>query len=395
MLDEFGFNELGYTFARPAIVKNHDGQWVGIFGNGYAGASGHAILYVVDLQYGTLISALTVDSSGDNGLSTASPVDLDGDEKIDAIYAGDLKGNMWKFIPDTGNTWQAAFGGVHSLLRRLTIAGHAQPITARPEVGLHPTGLPGVMVYFGTGKYFENGDNVADANVQRFYGIWDFWNVNNSSLGTVPTTPDISVADGNLLQQCVTTGTTAETCVANAATTTGEILQDYEVRFISSNTISVWNWDENTGKMGWYLDLPEHGEKQVSTAVLRAGRIIFVTLVPSAHACSDGGESWLMELDAADGSAMYIPVFDLNHDGLFDESDMKAIDTDGDGNDDTYLIPGGKRSNEGIIQPPSILTNTDVGKEFKYSSGSTGNIETTVENPSGYTKGRKSWVQLK
>ena len=100
---------------------------------------------------------------------------------------------------------------------------------------------------------------------------------------------------------------------------------------------------------------------------------------------------------SADGEHEYgvVQKFDLNHDGSFDESDMKAIDTDGDGNDDTYLIPGGKRSNEGVIQPPSILTNTDVGKEFKYSSGSTGNIETTVENPSGYTKGRKSWVQLK
>ncbi len=274
---------------------------------------------------------------------------------------------MWKFIPDTGNTWQVAFSGNPLFTAPADYTGHAQPITARPEVGLHPTGLPGVIVYFGTGKYFENGDNVADVNdpnVQRFYAIWDLWDVyNTATLGTVPSTPDISVADGNLLQQCVTTGTVDKICVANAATTTGEVLQDYEVRFLSDNNISVWHWDENTGKMGWYLDLPELGEKQVSTAVLRAGRIIFVTLVPSNHSCSDGGESWLMELDAADGSAMDIPVFDLNGDGVFDADDMKGINTnDDDPDNDIYLIPGGKRSKEGIIQPPSILTNTDVGK---------------------------------
>jgi type IV pilus assembly protein PilY1 len=307
---------------------------------------------------------------------------------------------MWKFIPSTGNTWKVAFSGSPLFTAPADDTGYIQPITTRPEAGLHPTGLPGVIVYFGTGKYIENGDNVGDSNVNRFYAVWDLWNEGDTSTlsyhsRTIPTTPNISVSGGNLLRQCVTTGTTAETCVANAASVSGEVLQNHEVRFISSNSISVWDWVSTNGKMGWYLDLPEYGEKQVSRSILRAGRIIFITVVPSEHSCSSGGESWLMELDAADGSALDIPVFDLNLDGTFDEDDMKLVDTDGDGENDTQLIPGGKRSKEGIIQPPSILINTDTGKEFKFSSGSTGNIEKTTENPGELTIGRKSWVQLK
>lgn len=387
---ETGFSELGFTFARPAIVKNYNGDWIGVFGNGYAGTSGHAVLYLVNLENGILIQAITVDDSGNNGLSTASPIDLNGDEKIDAIYAGDLKGNMWKFVPDSNGEWQTAFSDSPLFTAPADSSGYSQPITARPEVGLHPDGLPGVIVYFGTGKYFETGDNVGVAgNVQRFYGIWDPWGPSETSI------PSVSIDDGNLLRQCVTDGSTAGTCVANEATSTGEVLQNYEVRFISDNSINAWDWDESLGKMGWYIDLPELGEKQVTNSILRAGRIIFVTVVPSDHSCSDGGESWLMELDAGDGSAMDIAVFDLNNDGNFDENDMKGFDSDGDGEDDTYLIPGGKRSDEGIIQPPSILTNTDEGVEYKYSSGSTGNIEMTTENPAGYAKGRKSWIQIK
>ena len=55
------------------------------------------------------------------------------------------------------------------------LRGARQPITLRPEVGSHPDGLNGFMVYFGTGKYMEIGDNsiTPPQQVQTFYGIWD------------------------------------------------------------------------------------------------------------------------------------------------------------------------------------------------------------------------------
>ena len=414
-----GFSELGYTFARPSVVKNYNGAWVSMFGNGYGGANGHAILYVVDAETGALKSAVTVDNSGNNGLSSASPVDVNGDGIIDVVYAGDLKGNLWKFIPDdsTLGTWKSAFG-THPLFKApADTSGWAQAITTRPDVGLHPNGLPGVMVYFGTGKYIENTDNTLDTNVQRFYGIWDVWDNGASSsysstyssysYNSPPTTPDIEVYDDpvgpdgpygtsgthdNLLKQCVTQGDYDQTCVSNQLGITGEHPAgwNYGVRFISDNTIPTWHWDGNKGKMGWYIDLPEAGERQVSNAILRGGRIIFVTVVPSDHPCSHGGSSWLMELDAADGSAMDVAVFDVNGDGVFDADDLKIVN---DGSDTKNLTPGGIGSSS-IWVSPTILADGD--KEIKILSSSAGaKADSVMENPDPYTSGRKSWIQLK
>lgn len=424
-----GFAELGYTFSRPALVKNHagidpynyaagDGKWVAIFGNGYASASGHAILYIVDAQTGALIETVVAESiTGDNGLSTVSPVDIDGDHKIDVIYAGDLKGNVWKFIPDGTQTgWKLDFGGSPLFTApadpTATIA-NTQPITARIEVGRHPEGKPGLMVYFGTGSYFQVGDNVASADRDSVYGIWDAWNkCNNFNTGTgtgsrraacsssysvggasPPAVPSISRS--NLLKQCVTSGTLGDTCLAlagNAAAgnvNTGSA-SGTEVRVVSQNELDAWHWSSGSGYMGWYLDLPDYGEKQVTRHILRAGRLIFVSIIPSDHSCKDGGESWLWELDPASGGRLDVTVFDLNGDGAFDTSDEFQA-----GAGSPNLKVSAKKSPTGIIQPPSIVTSPDGGKEYKYSSSSAGNIEVTTENPGKVVRGRKSWMRIK
>ncbi len=387
------FSELGYTFAAPSIVKNYNGTWVAIFGNGYAGTNGHAILYVVNVQTGALISAVTVDSSGDNGLSTATPVDVNGDGIVDVIYAGDLKGNMWKFIPNSGGTWQSAFGA-----SPLFAAGSSEPITTRPEVGLHPDGLPGVMVYFGTGKYLETGDKTT-TDLQRFYGIWDVWDLGSTSsytstypapyaYNTPSVTPNITVVGGNLQQQCVTDGSAAQTCVSNNQATTGQVVGNYNTRYVSDNPITAWHWDATKGKMGWYLDLPESRERQVSDSLLLGGRIIFVTITPSEHPCANGGSSWLMELDAADGSGLNIPVFDVNGDQVFDAGDQNLNNQDASGAQDP--------NNPSIITRPTILIDPAGGGDLAVTSSSSdstpGSDLTSSVLPS---RGRKSWIQLK
>ncbi len=409
------FSELGYTFARPSVVKNFNGDWVVMFGNGYGGASGHAVFYVVDVETGALKSAVTVDSSGDNGLSSASPVDVDSDGIIDVVYAGDLKGNLWKFIPDdaTDGTWKSAFGTSPLFKAPADTSGWSQAITTRPDVGLHPNGLPGVMVYFGTGKYIATSDKSAGTSVQRFYGIWDVWDQGASSSYTStyalpyaynspPATPDIEVYDSsgpfgttgthdNLLRQCVTIGDFDATCVSNMLSTTGEHPDgwSYDVRFISDNTINTWHWDGNKGKMGWYIDLPQAGERQVTNAILRGGRIIFVTVIPSEHPCSHGGSSWLMELDAADGSALPSAAFDVTGDGVIDTDDLKVVT---DGTDSKSLTPGAIGSSSIWVSPTILGGDTEV-KILSSSAGA--KADSVLEDPGEPTTGRKSWIQLK
>ena len=118
---------LGYTYSRPTVARictdrvngssmvpkacdDDKGRWVVIFGNGYnnseadgyASTSGHAILYVLDALTGSVIKKIntkTGSSSIPNGLATPAAVDVDGDDYVDYVYAGDLLGNMWKIRP--------------------------------------------------------------------------------------------------------------------------------------------------------------------------------------------------------------------------------------------------------------------------------------------------------
>jgi type IV pilus assembly protein PilY1 len=361
--------DLGYSFSQPSIVQMANGRWAAVFGNGYnnseadgtASTTGHAVLYIVFLD-GGLDGVWTpgtdyikldtgVGTTGTpNGLSTPAPIDLDGDFKVEYIYAGDLFGNLWRFdvSATSPSSWSAP--------TLLFAAGASQPITSRPEVGLHPNSTdanPGVLVYFGTGKYLETTDNTTSSvPTQTFYGIWDKFE----------TSP--SITRSNLLQQTVVSASAGQ-------------------RITSNNAV---NWDTHKG---WYLDLPTAGERQVSDSTLRNGRIIFTTLIPNDQVCSFGGTSWLMELDAKTGSRLEDSPFDLNNDDEFTEADKVTVTVGGT----TELVAvSGVQSTQGILPSPTMLPSGST--EIKYNSGSTGGIFITVENPGPGASGRLAWRQF-
>jgi hypothetical protein len=101
---EYGFNfqddDMGYTFSDPVVVESSDQDhpWIVIFGNGYESKSGKAVLYVLDALTGEKLSTLDTGVTGNNGLGPVTPVDMDNDDRLDFVYAGDLKGNLWKSL---------------------------------------------------------------------------------------------------------------------------------------------------------------------------------------------------------------------------------------------------------------------------------------------------------
>lgn len=372
-------DDLGFTFGQPTIVRLNNGDWAAMFGNGYGSANGSAILYIVDLADGSIISKIVADDSGSNGLSTPIPVDTDSDRVTDYVYAGDLKGNMWKFnlTGANPNSWGVAWTqgqNKYPLMQAKDDAGNAQPITHRPQVGAGPSDVAGsVMVYFGTGKYFETGDNTIGANppVHSFYGVLD------RNRGT---SSDVTLR-ADLVEQ---------TIVFEGApfVQTGTPI-DATIRVVSENEV-----DYGT-REGWYLDLvpPDgvaRGERVVANPLLRSGRIIFTTLIPSQSPCGFGGSGWLMELDALNGKRLDESVFDLNDDGSFDSNDYVTVTLD-DGSEIT-VPASGMQSQIGIIKTPGIVSAGDT--EYKYLSGSSGQIERVKEKGSS-TAGRKSWRQLR
>lgn len=330
--------DMGLTYSKPQIARLNNDKWVAIFGNGYNSTSEQAYLYIVDIETGA-IKKLAAGIAGSNGLSTPALYDIDGDLITDFVYAGDLQGNLWKFdLSDktTDTTWGVSNGGV-PLFTAKNSALQAQAITAQPVIGAPPTvspppTYPGVMVYFGTGKYLQNVD-ISDATEQTFYGIWD----NNTA---------ISATDRSTLQQ---QSISSKTNFSGAT-----------VRTTSANTV---DW---TTQRGWYMDFDaptEPGERVVTQALLRYDRVIFLTLVPSTVACLPGGSSWLMELDATTGSSTAQPNFDFNNDGVFDSVDNVA-----------GSVVSGYQSTVGITKPPAWFTGTG-GKDFKVMTGTTGGIE--------------------
>jgi type IV pilus assembly protein PilY1 len=215
----------------------------------------------------------------------------------------------------------------------------------------------------------EVGDNSASGQVtQSFYGVWD---KNLSSFSAFDK--------DDLLQQSITEERSQS---------------GFDLRITTMNSI---DWDT---QLGWYLDLinpstsANEGERQVSEAIVRNGRVIFTTLLPSDDPCDFGGSGWLMELDANTGSRLGFSPFDINGDRVFSTADYVNVgDIDGDGIDD-FLPASGKKSDVGIIPKPGIVNDDDGQREFKYTPGSTGEIEVTVENPGPGAQGRQSWRQL-
>ncbi len=402
--------DLGFTYSQPAIIRSQDnGRWVAVFGNGYnntradgrASSSGNAVLYFVDIETGDLVrkidTGVGIASTGSggraNGLATPAAVDLNGDGTADYVYAGDLFGNLWKFDirsndPDDWNVAYRPSGVSQPLFTATDEAGNRQPITSRPEVGRGPAGV-GTVVLVGTGKFLEPVDKVvetavADFRVQSLYGIFDR---NSGSAATDRVTSRDSLVQQNILAEELYDGD----------------VEDFLVRVTSRNSVP------STSK-GWFLDLAfdangdgdyadtvdgvgEYlGEKSVANPVLRAGRVIFTTLLPDPDPCGFGGGGWLMELDSLTGARLAASPFDLNADRLFNDLDFIEIEVGGE----TLRLPvSGVSSKEGIIQSPGILADPNRPLEFKYSPGTTGNIQVTVENPGPSGFGRQSWRQIR
>ncbi len=381
--------DLGYTFGKPLITKMANGDWVAIFGNGYNStegnpqATGDAVLYIVDIKSGNIIKKIETKSgtrTSPNGLSTIAAVDTDNNFVTDYIYAGDLKGNLWKFDLKSSNknNWSVAFG--NSLYPKpLFSAGDKKPITAAPAIGKHP--VSGYLVYFGTGRYFAEGDNLRKGQeTQSVYAIWDKF----SSRSSTP-----SIDDDDLLEQKILTEFEVEVNT-----------KDVSLRQTTGNAI-----DWNTHK-GWKMDLIlqqsavtnyNNGERVVAQAALRNGNVIFLTQKPTGGLCESGGDSWVMEVNAYSGSRLNENVFDVNDDGKFDEKDSTYSNLGLTLNkaDPNYPVDGTVATgikNEGIIQQPTIIPCQS--SECKLMSGAGGGINVVHENDGQQTTGRQSWRQI-
>ena len=383
-------SNLGYTIPQPNLVKTYSSAhpWVVIAGNGYNSAGGKAVLLVIDAKTGDVVKEIdtkaTVDPSASpagpvttNGLSTPFAADIDQDRIPDYVYSGDLLGNVWKFdIRDSNaDNWKVAFGTVsrpeplfiacasHSGTTMDCSAANRQPITAKPQAASLDVLQGGLMVFVGTGKFFESGDNVISdpAQVQTFYGLWE------KDTGTSSD----QISENKLQAQTIDSQTTAS---------------GRSVRITSANAVDY------ATQSGWYLDLKytgESGERVTSNPLYHDGRIAFTSFLPSGTACAQGGKGWLMELDALNGGyygKQFNPIFDLDNEDGLDSKDLVLY------NGDT-VTPSGVGFDKGI--PFGTTMVSDASGNYMTNCASDGTCSTIKTPLEPGKNSRSSWRQIR
>ncbi|MBN8443117.1 MAG: hypothetical protein J0M28_15670 [Thauera sp.] len=382
VLWEFSHAELGLAIGQASIVLGENGKWLAIFGNGYNSASGKAQLFIVDLETGALLKKIDTGvgcvpldkktgacTNDVNGLATPLAIDTDQNGAVDLVYAGDMYGNLWKFnLSDVdSDKWAIPFtsGSTPKPLFAATYGSVRQPITAKPQAGRHSSG--GVILYFGTGQFFEVGDQ-ADTNVQSFYGIIDKCGRKATGGDCAKATDGAHVVRSELLRQ---------TIEEEKMGTFGEA--SWDARLLSDNKLT-------DSQKGFYLDLispakGNQGERVVSMPLIWDDRVIFVTQIPDSDPCAYGGESWIMEIDPKAGGRTTFAVFDMNADGHFDG---------GDSMDKT--IVNGRKVPGGLAKTPATVSGG--GATYKYTMGSAAVLGKTA-NKMSIGLGRQSWRQMR
>ncbi len=380
--------DLGVSMSKVSIVKSHSSShpWVAIFGNGYNSSNGHAVLYALDLFTGDVVAKIDTGAGGCNGLSTPAVVDVDGDFVADYVYAGDLKGNMWKFdiTASDASQWASAFG-VHPLF-----TAEGQAITTKPDIMRHCT-RHGLMVIFGTGKYLGLSDALT-TDQETVYGIWDYGDSPDEYVGSFNAvsktfTPSSYLSGNNvgLLEQVISdvgkfrtsTDNKAIWSVADDNSTTPGVVPMPDPRGTSTQRATV----------GWYVNLVTPGERVARDIIIRNGYAIVITIIPNDSPCSGGGASVLYEFKACNGGSPDSPVFDVNGDTTLDEDDKVGGNNGGGGGGD---YPTGKEFTT-IVHEPVFLRLPDKDQEFKYFSTSQGTIE-RVREPADFL-GIYYWIE--
>jgi type IV pilus assembly protein PilY1 len=272
--------ELGHNLGKPVIAQTASGVWNVLIGNGPDSASTTAKLIAINVFSGT---AATISTGGaaNNGLSAVLARDTNGDRLADTAYAGDLTGRLLKI---------SALGGtpsVSTIFNAVDPVGTAQPITAAPLAGRDPaTGKTWVL--FGTGKYFSDSDPDT-SQVQTWYGIQD--------TGVTPTRL-------TLTQRSATTIAGSPTVRTVTAAVSGDL----------------------AGKLGWYLDLPSARERMVVPNLFQGGALIGTSRIPdTSNVCQPSGKGFVMAIDPFTGARLEQTFFDINGDGLFNDSDKATV----------------------------------------------------------------------
>lgn len=297
-------NYIGHIHSPAESGKLPNGGWKIFVANGVNSPNGQAALLMIDPQTGA-VDALPVGSAQGNALTGVALV-RNAQREVVAAYAGDLKGQLWRFELDSGrSTLVLGYGGKPLFVTSDKLSGQAQPITSAPVVYRQNNKQ---VVLFGTGQLWAESDR-ANQQLQSFYGILDEVSAEQASADNAPSGIS-AVQRSNLVGQTI-----------SLSGQTG-------FRTVSSN-------QQETDSKGWVLDLsvptgtsqPEDLPRVIYAPQLIRGFVFFtaVSPAPDAAECEEaGGQSYGFLLPALNGAQFSKPVYDTNGDGVVNSSDNNS-----------------------------------------------------------------------
>lgn len=329
---------LGNNIGKPIVVQVADQDWRVLLGNGPNSTGDKAQLVMLAVADG---AATIVDTgvAGNNGLAGVNAWDADKDKLFETAYAGDLKGNIWRF---------RNLGGVSPSVEKLFTTKNNRPITSMPLVLTNQkTGT--TWVYVGTGQNLNKTDQT-NMDTQSWYGLIDDGSVIASSSNLVQRK---ILSAGNL---------GARTARTLESGTEGEIT--------------------NNSKRGWFIDfdlVSTKGERMITPNTLLGGALFGTTFIPDgSNLCSPDGTSSIWAINPFSGGRLNQGIFDINADGSINVSDKLGA-----------IFPSALDSLPPITSGQPPIT---IGKDGKFSIHLPG-VSIPGKLPMGEL-GRLSWREI-
>ena len=337
------FADLGQTWSKPVKTKIKIGESVKdvlVFAGGfdtnqdsvdvYTPDSVGNALYIVDAETGkriwmakdgaTVLEGLDMSEMDYSIPGDVSVVDINQDGLADQIYLADVGGQIWRFDIVNGESLSdLVHGGVIARVGVDNNAAQTRRFFNKPNVSLFGVrGQQKLAVSIGSGTRFNPLNRVM---VDRFYTLFL-----DSVYGYPPT---------------------------------------YET-LLESDLVDRTSADENDViTKGWYIDLPNTGEKVLANAVTVNNTIFFNTYTPDTVANS-------CQAVAGQGRTYAVSLFNAN--AAFDLDEDETIEN---------VTDRGRLLNSGAIPPaPKLLISEEgqltllVGPEQPYTDQDLGAVRT-------------------
>ena len=405
---------LGSTFGTPKIKRFHNGSWGAVFGNGFGSSTGDAGIYIMLVNPSTGAQTFYYLSAGQagkaDGIAYAAPADLDGDNIVDYIYAGDLNGNVWRFDVTSSTPAQWALSSTTPLFT--TPAG--QPITSQviTVVLAETTSLPRLMVEFGTGRQIPTTNAsptlycgntlpgtstpVCGSATQTLYGIWDWnmgaWNAKSASpFATLPAPQTVALAS---LEPQTVLGVFTSSSTGN------------QYRTISSNAV-CWSGSttcasSSNNQFGWYLNLPGSNEQVIYNPTLQLGVFLVNTTIPpvaSPFQCTTtAATGWTFGISPANGGTFSQSTFgdSVTQFNTYNNQVVGAESTNGSGSTSVVLAGGHAFVVMQTTAPSGSNTSSSGGSSSSGSSSGGGSGAAGWGGPFNFPgphSNRATWVE--